>query len=586
MNFCGGNSFTPGGNTKQKFDDPFLLPSGDYMPETMSEALDFCRFLYMMNPEYRRASQRVTRHFITRLVIEGAGSKAEADQVEDYLKYNLKLFTALQEMGDDWACFGNAFYRVHFPFKRLLIRREKGKKPDYYNLSCFQQDQMRFNIANMTYSAPDPQTGKTVEFEFADIKLQSKENIALVKYDPRTIEILHSDYTGRKQFLYKIPAKTVNAVQSGDIFQINNLTRKMLQAIHLKKNFLFSEDEMFHFKAPSISGVSDSDWGLPEPIANFRLLYQIQVYRKIDEVVGLDYMMPFRVLSMDAKGGDGAAAKFDAVRWKKEMNNIVKTWRKDRSSMFAVPMPVNYQEVGGSGKSLAPKELIEYQVNNMLNAMGYPAELYNMSLTTQQLPNALRLFEQAFWFVHEGYNNFCRWVVGKINNYLNNQRLDISLEPPKMADNVDQQNILLQLVAQGEIPREEAFKHLGITDPLESFRKRTQEEIERAKIQQKAEKSLQQEMEAEASLAAAAAGPEAAGQEEGGTTPMDVEQRAMAKAQEWLQIPSDGERRKAMDATRAQNFTLYAMAKEIMEQQRSEGASQGRQAVNEQGGMA
>jgi len=79
---------------------------------------------------------------------------------------------------------------------------------------------------------------------------------------------------------------------------------------------------------------------------------------------------------------------------------------------------------------------------------------------------------------------------------------------------------------------------------------------------------------------------EAAGQEEGGTTPMDVEQRAMAKAQEWLQIPSDGERRKAMDATRAQNFTLYAMAKEIMEQQRSEGASQGRQAVNEQGGMA
>jgi hypothetical protein len=905
LNICGNNGFggTSTGSRSKKFDDPFLLPSAEYRPQSMNEAMDFCRFLYMQNPEYRKASQRVTRHFITDWIIEGASGDVERSQLIDYLDYQLKLRSALGELGDDWACFapgtkvttdqgvfnieelagktvnvlsqdgkfrsaqfgsygeqslmevtlsddrkiyatpehkwpvknssgkdvtltteklvpgysltrtvaprpekngdydegvrhgfvfgggskstpnttsamfcgnkdealleffedygppipredkpykcscihglpgnfkqlpartasssywlgfvhgflaadgsvdthgctilsqaskvtleavieqlprvgmcagplrnqirdteiggnvyedhemwtvtllkqfmqpddfliaehkakflnkwnpdsmhgrniliksvvetglasevfcceepethkfvvdngiltsncyGNAYFRVHFPFKRLLIKQKNGGKGQvHYSLSSFPADQVKFKLSEMAYYAPDPTdpNGKVAKFDFVDVKLQEKENINLVRYDPREVEIMNAKYAGNKQFLWKIPDTLKQQVQSGEIFQINNLSRKMLVAIKNNKNILFSESEMFHFRAPVISGISDSDYGLPEPIANFRLLYQIQVYRKIDEVVGLDYMLPVRLLSMEASNNaQGASGVYDAVRWRQEMQKIIASWRKDRTSMFAVPMPVNYQEMGGAGKELTPKDLIEYQVNNMLNAMGYPAELYNMSLQHQEVPNAVRLFEQTFWFIHEGYNNFCRWVLSKINTYLNNQRIDIKLARPSMANDIEKQNVLLQLVSQGELPRSAVYRQLGIEDPLQAFQERTEEEIARAKITQTAEENMAREQQAEDSLAAAAAGPEAMAPGEG-TTPGDVEKEAMELAQQWLAIPTDGERSKAMNAMRTQNLDLYAMAKEFMEQMRREGASQGRQAVEQQ----
>lgn len=581
MNFCGTSGLDTGTSTHKKFDDPFLLPSSEYAPQTMAEAFDFCRYLYLNNPEFRKASQRVTRHFVNDWAISGVDSEKERAELVDYLDYKLQLRTALAEMGDDWSCYGNAFFRVHFPFRRLLKHTNSKGKTLHYAINSFPIDKVKFNLNTLRYRAPDPVSGETVDFDFVDVKRQDKESISIVRYDPREIEILHAKYAAKKQFLWRIPNNIQAAVREGNVFQINNLPRKMLVAIKEQKNFLFSENEMFHFRAPTISGVSDSDWGMPELIANFRLLYQIQIYRKIDEVVGLDYMMPIRMISMDAQGGQGPAKVFDAIQWRKEMQKIIQSWRKDRTSMFAIPSPINYQEIGGQGKSLTPVDLIQYQVNNMLNAMGYPAELYTMSLTHQQLPNAIRLFEQTFWFLHEGFNNFSRWVVNKINKYLNNQRIDVSLMRPSMADNIEKQNITLQLIAQGELPRAAGFRQLGIQDPQQAFKERVQEDIERIGIQQEAEEDFARAQQARASLLATTGEPGAAA---AATTPTDVEDKALEMARTWLSIQDDGERSKAMNAARVQDFQMYAMAKEIMEQMRRDGESAGRQQVN-QGNM-
>lgn len=574
-----------GSSNRAKFDDPFLLPSAEYMPETMHEAMDFCRYIYLNNPEYRRASQRVTRHFIQDYTID-TDSDSERKEIKDFLDYKLKLRLAMMEMGDDWSCYGGSFYRVHFPFKRLITRKDKHGKKVFYDINAFSIDNIRFDLKKLQYTVRDPKTGNNEQFDFIDVKQKNKDGIALVKYDPRLIDVIHAADTQQSRFLYRIPENLVTDVQNNNIFQINNLSRKKLIAIRDNKNLLFSADELFHFRAPTISGISDGGYGLPEIMANFRLLYQLQVYRKIDETVALDYMLPFRVLSMDHSGsGNTAAQKMDAVEWKRHMSHIIKTRRKDKTAMFAVPAPIKYQEEGGQGKSLAPKDLIEYQTNNMLNAMGYPAELYTMSLRAEAMPSAIRLFEQTFWFIHENYNNFCRWAVNRINTYLNNQRVDVGIKPPSMADDIEKQNLMLQLMAQGEISRSHVFNWLGIDDPIQEFKDRQNEDAEFAKIQQKTEERVAREMDSEASLLAASDKGQQ-DQDAPGTTPMDVEERAQAKAQEWLAIPSDGERRQAMNATKAQDYELYALAKQIMEEMRSSGASQGRQQVAQQAQQA
>ena len=74
------------GSSSAKFDDPFMLPSSQHMPEDLASSLDFCLFLYYLNPQYRRASSRVIRHFITDFEYPGEGSGSEKDTLDDYTR--------------------------------------------------------------------------------------------------------------------------------------------------------------------------------------------------------------------------------------------------------------------------------------------------------------------------------------------------------------------------------------------------------------------------------------------------------------------------------------------------------------------
>ena len=109
-------------------------------------------FSLLSNPQYRRASARVVRHFITDFDYPGEGSAEEKEKLDEYLTYQLKLPQALAEMGDEWACYGNAFYRVHFPFDRYLIDRRHGAE---YALEMFGDD-AEFNLEELEYEIPDP----------------------------------------------------------------------------------------------------------------------------------------------------------------------------------------------------------------------------------------------------------------------------------------------------------------------------------------------------------------------------------------------------------------------------------------------
>jgi hypothetical protein len=72
-------------------------------------------------------------------------------------------------------------------------------------------------------------------------------------------------------------------------------------------------------------------------------------------------------------------------------------------------------------------------------------------------------------------------------------------------------------------------------------------------------------------------------QSTGGPSPSDINSRAQELAQYWLAIQSDGERSRAMQASKQNNPTLYALAKQMLEEARNQGASQGRASVNQQG---
>lgn len=568
-------------STLGKFDDPFLLPSNDFIPESMSSALDFCRYLYGLNPEYQQASTRVVSHFVTDFMFKG-GTSDENDKLKDFLTYDLKLRHAMLEMGNAWACYGNSFWRVHRPFKRFLVDDRKKGKTLYYDLGNFRLEDINFNVRTKLYTVPDPtksMEGK-IDLKFIDLPSNDKSGLELIQMDPRYVDIIHSELSKKSVYLFRFPERLKSDIKNGNIFQINNAPKPMLDAILDDKDFLFNTDEVFHFRAPSIPGVSDNDWGLPGPIANFRLFYQIQIYRKMDEAVALDYMMPFRVITPEfGTSATDSTVKIAMNRWRPEITKMVQERRKNKFAVFTLPFPVKYEEFGASGKELAPKDLLEYQINNLLNASGYPAQLYTMDLDLKQMPTAIRLFENTFWFMHEGFTEFTRWVTQKISKFLEIGKLDVGLERPSTANNIDKQNVLLQLGMNGEIPRHYFMKNYGIEDPVGAAKERFREDLKIDRHRMEEEESAQREMEAAESMRQQA--DPAGGDGQGGSTPHDVEEQAMEKAKEWMSM-QDGERSKAMQAEKATNFNRYTLAKQYMEEFRAQGEREGRQQVNQQ----
>lgn len=580
---------------ERTFSDPFMLPSSDSIPTELRSALDFCLYLYYLNPLYRRASIRVISHFVTDLDFTGKnGDEKERDNLKEFLVNQLDIFGMLLEIGQEWATYGNGFCRLHLPFDRVLVDHRSGKYAEYA-LSIFGND-AKYDYKTMLYDVPDPHTfdkpkdkrGR-VKLTFLDRPSRDKDRIKLRKLDPRQVVLQHSFLSGKTQIIYRFEPEFLNMIKNSIMYQVNETPMSMLKAMSLDQDYLFKEGQVFHFKAPTISGISNYGWGMPETIANYRHIHQLQVLRKIDEVVGLDYMLPFRLFSPESSTKTNDPMQYMLMtRWGSEIKEIIKRRRTDPFAMHALPFPVTYQEFGAEGKNLAPKELVEYHNNVLLDAMGYPAELFKGSLQIQQVPTAVRLFENSFHFIHRNFDNIVKWVTQRILAYTGQENIGISLQLPRLADDLERQRVYMQLAAGAEIPRSVAYAPLGIKDPVEAAKQRAEEDLEIAYEQQK----LQEAYERKQTVGSMDAVVNAMGQQQGSSpagdqaapgtqnvTPLDNQQKAEEQAQKWLQMPV-GQRKKDMESVKASNPDLHAMAKQKMEEMRSEVSSQAVQSLS------
>jgi len=578
-------------SVNQKFGDPFLLPSNESMPTTLDTALDYSFFLYFLNPIYQAASDRVVSHFITDIDYVGkSGDPTEQDEHSALLKDSLDIFGAMALMGKEERCYGNSFGRMAWPFDRFLLDERDPNNPRRYDIGIFGTD-IKFDLKKLTYNVPDPverakgvANPKRVSFSFFDLKSLDINRIRVVTMDPRHIHLVHSQWSHKTQILYKFDPSFIRAVKAGVLHEVNETPIEVLKAISKDEDFLFDMNEVFHFKAPTIAGLSNNGWGVPGPILNYRSLHQLQVYRKIDEAVGLDYMLPFRILTPNPSTeiSDATLNTFigSFVPFAAEM---IARRRKDPFAIHSTPFPLTMQEFGANGKSLAPKELVQYQTNDMLDGYGYPAELFRASLSVEQIPTAIRIFQNSFHFMYHGFDLFLRWVSRSILDYLGREQLDVRLKPQSMANDLEEKQLYLQLAAGGEISRQTAYRPFNIDDPVEETRRRLMEDMEIEKAKLKAQQDFEREqtvgsMDGVISQSQQAAGVQSPGAPPGGvvTTPLDSMQEITDLATQILEMPR-GEAQKMLNQIRATDQNKHALVKQKMEEIRSQGESAGRQ---------
>jgi hypothetical protein len=434
--------------------------------------------------------------------------------------------------------------------------------------------------------------------EFIDRKSFDQTRIKVRLLNPLRMMINMNLISGQCEYIYRFEEFFAAAVREGaHIHQINDTPMDMLQAIRDNCNFAFNQGNIYHFKNPFISGLSYNGWGIPNILLNYNNIHQLQVLRCINEAVGMDYMLPFRLISptpTSSQNGSDVAMSTNLGAWHAAMKQLIAARRRDLTSIQTVPFPVTYQELGANGKALAPVELMKFHQDELLDGMGYPAELWRMSLQTAQIPTAIRLFESTFIHLQRNFNNAVRWAVKNILGYLEKEPVSIKLMLPSVADDMEKRHVWLQLAAGGEVSRATAYRAFNIDNPVQEVMRRSQEDMEIEKARQKASEDFEREMTlgsanqvVDAMMQAVGgpggpmpppSGPPAGGGGggQGGVTPLDIEQQGEQEAMRLLQIQDTGERRKAMMQIEASNPTLYAVVKRHMEEIRQQGASQGR----------
>lgn len=587
----------------KEFNDPFVLDSTLYIPKKFKSNLDLAAYLAAQFPVYTQSVKRIVSHFITDIQFTGEqGDNKEKQDLKEYLVQQMDLFEILQQMGMEYFIYGNSFAMVYFPFNRYLVDRRNGKYREY-SVTQFGDD-IKFDLDTMTYEVPDPsqpgplEARRKVKFGFKDFRCTDPKKIKLRIIDPRRM-ILHMNYaSGTIDYIWKFDEFFIADVRAGDkIWQINETPIGMLEAIRDNKDYKFKQGQIFHMANNFISGVSYNGWGIPNILLNYRSIHQLAVLRCINEAVGLDHMLPIRLLSPAQSGQGGgadAAAALNMGPWTASMKKLIQHKRTDPTAMHIVPFPVQYQELGGEGKQLAPVELIQYTADQLSNDLGLPAELQHLSLQTAEVPTAIRMFESVFNPLYHKLNKLVQWFNIRVSKFMDKPVISVKLTPPTMADDLEIRHIYLQLAAGGEVSRQTAYKPFGVDNAIEEAKRRMEEDMQIQREQQRVQMEFEREStigSVDQTLTAMVGGqggppPEGApgpgGAPGGDRTPVQVMQEAEDTAQQLLQIQDNGERSKQLQAIKQSDETLYALVKQKMEEMRSQGASEGRKNAGKQ----
>ncbi len=600
----GWNNSLRGG---EHFPDPFMDMASTAMPDQHKNVLDWCEFIFMSNGTYRMAMERIISYFLTDIEIGSPGDDTigddEKEKYSTYLKESLDGLTVLQSLTRDRMCYGNGFASVVVPFHRMVVCPKCGTQ---HPLRVVLEDpKFKWSWANCEPSAlcQNTQCGQHGKWKFNDIPNTEDSKIKIKRWNPKEIEIVHDYYTDETAYLWRIPEDYRQKVIKGELFTLERCPQQMIQAVKKRQLFRFADDAVFHMKEPTLAGIKTRGWGISRVLTNFRQAWYVQVLRRYNEAIALDYVIPFRVITPAEKSGNGMNDPLMSMgggNMRGEIMQMLAKRRRDPAAWHTLSFPVQYQALGGEATALAPKDLLDQGQQTLLNETGTPMELFQGTLSMQAAPVALRLFESTWQHLVHDNDRFLTWLVKQLSQILSWETVTAKLRRVTYADDMNRQMAALQLAMGQQLSQTTALKGMGF-----SWRDEQRQIAEEARFQSEMQANVQEEMEQSAYGSQIAKGqggqpgaPAQGGQPAPGgdpsqpqgpppgpvtgmlqspdtpTTPQDLLAQADSLAQQMFGLP-ESQKDSELRALKQKNEVLHSLVKAKMQQYRQKAQTAG-----------
>lgn len=571
------------------FPDPFFDYASTQMPRSLYDVLRWCEFVWLTNGTYRTACQRIVRYFLTKVELEDVDDE-EKEKYDEFLQHQMKIIDILATIGDDFMCYGNSFSSIWIPFRRYL----RCPNPECNHERSIEHIDYKFQ--DWEFHATCPVCGKSGVFTRVDRRSVEQDKIKVIRWSPHEIRMLYHPVSHEVIYYWVPPADFKREIRRGNKFYISSTPWEIIEAIKKDAMFTFNPGIIYHLKEETVAGLRNAGWGIPRVLSNFRQMWSVQVLKRYNEAIGLDYIIPFRVITPGKGSGSGETDPLYHMNigsFLGKVMSMIRRHRRDPAQWNALPFPVEYQALGGEGQQLAPHELINAEMDELLNAMGFPAEMFKATLQVQAAPMALRLFERTWTSLTSALNGWINWFFDQITDVLNWEKLSGRLQPTTLAEDIEKKQVQLQLAAAQQVSKQTAYAPFGI-DYRQEIRRMFEEEKffteESSRFQKEQGKAREMEQTFEAAQQAANAPPGAmppmgagapapagampGAPPAGGTTPNDLMMQAEQMAMQMLGMPYEIRKSQLLQMKKADQ-TLHALVIQKMEEIRRQAQHEG-----------
>ncbi len=417
------------------------------LPNTVKSMFKWCRYHVLVNPLISSVTKKMASYPITKVIVSESGIEGfdrKKNKWEDFLFRSINVNRLQIEIGLDYYTYGNCIVSLVYPFHKYLECSGCGHKARIKQLHMGKQWQFR----DFKYHLKCPECGHNGPAKVHDVFYKSYKNIKVVRWNPADITIDHNPITQATEYAYAIPSKIKAKVMKGDRRCIEELPAKFIEAIKAKKRVILTEENVFHFKAPTPSiGGGDDGWGYPPILPAMKDSFHLQIMKKANEAVMLEHLVPLDIIFPAT--GDAEANPYRSINlsdWKRRIEHELQRWRTDPNYKPILPLPVGYQRIGGNGRSLMLTNEIRAHSEHIIIGMGVPQEFAFGGLSWTGSSVSMRMLENQFLTYRDMHRHFLKhFLVPNVSRFMGWSEVSLDMKAFKMADDIQNKQLMLSL---------------------------------------------------------------------------------------------------------------------------------------------
>ena len=298
--------------------------------------------------------------------------------------------------------------------------------------------------------------------------------------------------------MWKIPQDDRNSVKEGHWHVIEQVEDVVLEAIHLDYHLFIDEEAIFYSRDMAPSGVKIRGRGISPAALCSREAFSYATIRRQHEAVLLDHILGMRVISPQPRMGTSDTITADPFKIsgpevvKDHIKALINHHRADPNAYHLSPIPLQYSVYGADANALANIDLLNSSEESLLNAAGFPPNIYRLDLSSPAAPAAIKLFERINTSRISDQDAFIQYHVDNICSYLGLPSCIARSKKMSLVEDPIRQQLLLQANQSGKISDSTAYQEAFGIDTSDEFKKILRETAQYAQLKTEMQRSLEE----------------------------------------------------------------------------------------------